>query len=304
MAGDVPAIAIITDEYAASGLMIEALKKTLGCSVYSDHDILGMTHREHGLKKDLLSKVTRGKSIPFNNFTHDREKCLSGLKKTLSNLLIADNCILVGIISHLIPASVTHVFRIQVSASRAVRIRRAVETGRYSENTALSAIEKADRDAARWIKSLPHLSSCDPPPCDLVIPSDDQPDSRMDVLQADEWAGQVRRLLEDAPFAPPPPRAQELFDFRIDADAALALASIGSGFLVHSTMGNVTVTLDRKVMNLVQIQQEIIETVSAISGVRSVKTKIGPNYYQGNLVRSLDFGRFSRNRGDNRKKEQ
>lgn len=296
VANEMPVIAVTHRLYAEPRLLIRRLESAFGCPVYTDPDLLEITSADQGINTDLLDKVVRGNAIPLNHFTHDREKCLSALAKTLSNLVSQGNCILAGIISHLIPDSVTHVLRILASAPETARISRALDKDHSTHCSALTAMEKHDRRALGWVEGLKGANPWDHALYDLVIPPEDdragrgrEPGIYMSTAQADALARQILARLEQAPFAPPFPREREVLDFRIEADAALALAPVARGLIIRSRKGNVRVTLDRKVMNLVQIQQTLIDTVSALEGVVSVKTRIGPNYYRGKIVRNFDF---------------
>lgn len=300
-----PAIAITHRSYSDIRQLVEHLETALDCPVYTDSDLLEITARDHHIKPDLLGRVARGKSIPFNNFTHDREKSLSALMKTLAARLGTGNCIFTGIISHLIPPSVTHVFRILKADSSADRIANALNQDQQSKRAALATMEKHDRYAAQWTEPLRGCSPWDPDLYHMVIQgrrvdirpdirhgqgtvkADNQPDNQTEMI-----ADQVIRLLDRPPFSSPQPREQEYLDFKIVSDVAMILAPIARGISVSSSLGKVTVTLDKKVMNLVQIQQKIMAAASSVEGVGSVKIKIGPDYYRGNLIRNFDFGRL------------
>jgi hypothetical protein len=78
-------------------------------------------------------------------------------------------------------------------------------------------------------------------------------------------------------------------DFNISSRVDAALAGLGYHLIIESDSGHVLVTLDRKVMNLARVQKEIMDLAGAVPGVKSVKTKIGPNFYKGGVVRNLNL---------------
>ncbi len=308
-----PVIAITHRLYSDPRRLTQQLEKSLSCSVYTDNDLLEITAKDHGIKLDLLHKVVRGKPIPFNNFTHDREKCLSALIKTLSNLLATGNCILIGIVSHLIPQSVSHIFRILACAPQAKRIARGLSEGKSSKRAALTSMGKYDRYASQWTKNIIGHSPWHPDFYNLVLSpeccqdkntSKDEPAKSIDLTdsQVETLLKQICINLEQSPFTPPHPIEQERLDFTIEANVAMVLAPIARGIIVRSSLGDVTVTLDKKVMNLVHVQQKILAAASSVAGVNSVHIKIGPNYYKGNIIRSFDFGRSPRY-GKSKKKQ-
>ncbi|WDP92927.1 MAG: cytidylate kinase-like family protein [Desulfobacter sp.] len=285
-----PVIAITCGLHTAPRQLIEILAETYGATVCTDTDLVEATSLTQGLPDDLIFKVVHGKPVPHNEFTHDRERCVSGLKKTLSDAIARDNCIFIGIISHLIPASISHVFKILSTAPQPVRIRRAVENGRLSESSAESILEKADRRAEWWVKNLTGKLPLDTSQYDLVIAHEDAYTNHlnMDETLARYLAEQIKAALAAPPFNQPAPN--KISDFCINSNVEVALSAFGTGLLVDTQSGNVTVTLDRKVMNLSKIQQQIMAAATAVPGVETVKTKIGPNYYKGSIVKNFNIG--------------
>ncbi len=80
-----------------------------------------------------------------------------------------------------------------------------------------------------------------------------------------------------------------MIDFKLISEIDLVLSEIGQGLLIGIEGGNVIVTIDKKVMMLARLQQKIVTVVQKIPGVKSVETKIGKNYYKGNIIRNYEF---------------
>ena len=153
-------IAITCGMYAAPYRLIDALSALYQCAVYEDPALVKQTGQAQDLRTDLIFKSIQCRQIPFDNFTHDRKKCLAALKVQISQNILRGPCFSSGVLSHLI---------------------------------------------------------------------------------------------------------------------------------IESDSGHVLVTLDRKVMNLARVQKEIMDLAGAVPGVKSVKTKIGPNFYKGGVVRNLNL---------------
>ena len=66
--------------HANSEEIVQQLGKKLDCRIISDADILKITHHTHDISLTTLQKVLQNRQIAFNDFTHEREKCLSALK--------------------------------------------------------------------------------------------------------------------------------------------------------------------------------------------------------------------------------
>nr|MBL0716630.1 response regulator [Desulfobacterales bacterium] len=72
-------------------------------------------------------------------------------------------------------------------------------------------------------------------------------------------------------------------------DVEVAMSELGKGLQVDAADGKVVVTIDKKVLMLTKFEQKIINIVQKIPGVQSVETKIGKNFYEGNLIHNYDF---------------
>jgi two-component system, OmpR family, response regulator CpxR len=267
--------------HANSEEIVQLLGKKLDCRIISDADILELTHQSHDISLTTLQKVLESRQIAFNDFTHEREKCLSAMKKTLSDFVSEGNCILHGLIGHMIPKSVTHVMRVLIIAEKAQRIKNGMAKKGLSEKEITREIELSDKHATLWTSGLFHQKAWDESLYDIVIPS-----AKLDKTEAVDL---VSKHLKKIPFTLEDLIQQEIFDFKVTADVELALSQIGQGLLVESSKGNVVVTIDKKVMLLTKFQQKIIQTAQAVPGVVSVETKIGHNYYKGNIIHNYEF---------------
>lgn len=266
--------------HANSEKIVHLLGEKFNCRIVTDAEILEKTHYTQNIDLTTLQKVLESRQIAFNDFTHEREKCLSALKKTLADLVSEGNCILHGIIGHLIPKATTHVMRVLIIAEKAQRIKNGMAKG-LSEKEATREIELSDKHAILWTTALFNQKAWDESLYDIVIPS-----GKLDANQAVDL---VSKYLQKLPFTLEDLIKQEVSDFKLLADVELALSHIGQGLLVESNRGNVTVTIDKKVMLLTKFQQKIIQTAEAVPGVVSVETKIGQNYYKGNIIHNYEF---------------
>ncbi len=267
--------------HANSEEIVQLLGEKFDCRVINDAEVLKITHDTHNISLTTLHKVLESRQIAFNDFTHEREKCISSLKKTLSDLVSEGNCILHGLIGHLIPKTTTHVMRVLIIAEKAQRIKNGMAKKGVSENQATKEIEHLDKHAILWATALFNKKAWDESLFDIVIPS-----GKLDANQAVDL---VSKYLKKLPFTQEELIQQEVFDFKLIADVELALSHIGQGFIVESHKGAVVVTIDKKVMLLTKFQQKIIQTAEAVPGVTSVETKIGQNYYKGNIIHNYEF---------------
>lgn len=276
-----PVIALTTPLFTDTRGLFERLQGQWDCRVYGDDDIIAKTARDHQIPPDLLTRVVQVSPIAFNNFTHEREKALAALEKTLADLLVQGNCIFSGIICHLIPDRITHVFRVLAVSGRASRTENAARLKGLSGETADQALTEADQGADRWVRQVKNTSLRDESIYHLVLDLDgDGP----------EAANRIQTAVSVPPYAGRKPRKREVADLSVSAAVQLVLARLGGGLKVSADAGHVIVTIEKRRMNLPQTQSEIMASAKQVPGVVSVKTRIGANYYKSEMIKAFDFG--------------
>lgn len=274
-------LAITSGLYSNEEEIIKKLSKKFNINVLTDTDIIQATHQTSNIKVSTLQKVVQSKPIAFNDFTHEKEKCLALLKQTLSDSTQKGDCIFHGFLTHLIPKEISHIMRILIITDKKNRITNGMEKNNLNENEATRNIEEADKYAALWTNSIFQKKAWDESLFDIVIPSD--------KIDSDESVALISKNLEKLLSNKEDLIKKELFDFKLIADIDVALTDIGTGLITEADNGHITVTIDKKVMMLSSFQQKIVKTVEGISGVKSVETKIGHNYYKGNIIRNYEF---------------
>lgn len=274
-------LSITNGLFADSEKIIKMLARQLNCKIITDEHIIEKTHQEYNIKIASLLKVAENKQIVFNDFTHEKEKCIAALKKTLAGFVKEGNCIFHGLMGHLIPKEATHIMRILIIAEKKQRIQNAMSNNNLSEKEATKEIYNSDKLAFLWTSFLFQKKAWDNSLYDIIIPSK--------TLDVEESVNLVSKHLQKLPFNDEELIELEALDFKLASEVESALSEIGQGLLVKSKNSNIDVTIDKKVMMLTKFQQKIIQTAQTIKGVKSVETKIGKNYYKGNIVRNYEF---------------
>ncbi len=276
-----PIISVTNGIYANSNEIVQMFGEQFNCSIVTDADIIEKTHQTSKIKKATLQKVVESKQIAFNDFTHDKEKSIIALKKSLADFVKKGNCIFYGLLGHLIPKEVSHVMRILIIAAKEKRIQNAMAQNKLSEKEAIKEIYNSDKQAFLWTASIFNKKAWDETLYDIVIPSR--------KFNAQEAADLVLKHLEKLPFNDEDIIEHEVLDYQLAALLESVLSEIGQELKVKSRDGNVIVTIDKKVLMLSKFQQKIIKTVEAVQGVKSVETKIGQNYYKSNIIHHFEF---------------
>ena len=273
-------LTIFNGLYSNAKKIITQLETTSGYTVITDKQIVDRTASIHNLKLSTIQKVLQSKQIAFNDFTHEKEKCIACLRQTVSEYLQADNCIFHGISGHLIPKSISHVMRILIITDKETRIKNGMTNHGSSRKETLKTINHFDRNAILWTKEILDKNAFDESLYDMLIPTD-----KLGVSQSvDLITNQIKRFNS----LPDELIKKEALDFKLAARVEVALAGAGSKLEIESDDGNILVTINKNVMMLAKFKQKITNIAKGISGVKSVETKLGKNYYSNTIIRKLD----------------
>jgi two-component system response regulator CpxR len=84
--------------------------------------------------------------------------------------------------------------------------------------------------------------------------------------------------------------SQELVqDFLLGASVAVALAKEGHNVDVSAKHGSVTLSINKHVLMLNRLEDELKSIADKVPGVKAVETKVGKNYYKADIYRKFDF---------------
>jgi CheY-like chemotaxis protein len=274
-------LTITSGLYSNAGETAKKLAEKTNGKVITDADIIEKAHKTNDINLSTLQKVLDSKPLAFNDFSHEKEKCLATIQKTISDYAASGDCIFHGILGHLIPGEISHTMKILIITDKKTRTQNGIASHDLSEKEALKHINHSDKIAALWTNGLFHRKAWDEALYDIVIPSD-KLDTHESVSLIIEHRKKLLANKEDL-------IKKEISDFSLISDINLALSEIGQGLSVKTNDGNVIVTIDKKVMMLTRFQQKIMTAVQKIPGVKSVETKIGKSYYKGTIIRNFEF---------------
>jgi CheY-like chemotaxis protein len=158
----------------------------------------------------------------------------------------------------------------------------ALESGKYSEKEALNLIRKHDEDCAAWVKMLweqgdPWTTSL----YDIIIPTDKTSPGEASEL-----------IMENASSEIVKPTARSLKaveDFHLAASVEAALTREGHEISVDARDGAVIITINKHVLMLGRLEDELKELARQVPGVKSVVTVIGRNFHKTDIYRKFDF---------------
>lgn len=262
--------------------MVQNLVDHTGYRLVSDEEVAASATRLSGLGAGKIARAFTGKASVFNSFTHEKERSIAFLKLALAEMLPADNLIVSGYVSHLIPKKITHTLRVCLIADLKYRSAAAARAAGGSKKEAAKLIHKQDEAAALWVSAV--AGSNDPWAAalyDILIPMDKvTPAEAQDII--------LSHFRQDV-LQPTGASRQAAQDFLLAAQVEVALAKEGHNVQVGSASGAVTLIINKHVLMLSRLEDELKSIAGKVPGIRSLETKVGKDYYQADVYRRYDF---------------
>ncbi len=275
-------IGIFSGKFCSEEPVLRELQESTGYKLVFDKDIVKLTSAQSGVPEGKIERAFLAKTSVFNNFTHEKERSIAEMKLAVSETLAQDNLILSGFSSQLIPREITHVLRVCLIADMKYRKSVAATEKNLSEKEATALIHKQDGDCGAWVQSL--LESKDPwdySLYDIVIP--------MDKTEIKEAVSTIRDYLKKDLLQPTQKSRNALADFLLSAAVGVALAKEGHDAGVSASGGSVTITINKHVLMLSRLEEELKAIAARVPGVQSVIATVGKNFHKSDIYRKFDF---------------
>jgi two-component system, OmpR family, response regulator CpxR len=275
-------ITIFTGCFCRTEDVVRTVSDRLGYTIIEDQAVIAETGKRFQIDQHKLSKAITGKASIFNKFTHEKERSLACLKVVLSEFLKQDNLLVLGFLGQFIPRDISHVLKVCIIADMKYRVEVAASAERLSEKEALKRIHKDDESRVLWMEHLfQKRDPWAPELYDIVIPMHGTSvDSAVEII-LDNLEKEVLRVSEASRKA--------LEDFSLAAQVDLKLAREGHDVTVSAKDGEVLLTINKHVLMLSALEEELKKIAGTVPGVRSVAAKVGAGYYQSDVYRKFDF---------------
>jgi two-component system, OmpR family, response regulator CpxR len=278
-------MSVITFVSAAFSNDAAVIEEILG---QSDYRVLGLEEilseavAASGLSEAKLMAAFSAKTSVFNRFTHEKERSVGHLRLALANVLQQDKLIISGPVAFLVPEKITYVLRVGLVAERAFRVGEAVRLNKLSEKTALQQIRHQEEDLAALLKMVGRGEDpWDAGLYDIIIP--------MDKTSPGEAAGLIVEKAGSNVVAMTDHSRDILEDFRLAARVEVELAQQGHNVAVDAQSGAITLTINKNVLMLSRLEEDLKSIAGKVSGVKSVATRVGQGFHQADIYRRYDF---------------
>lgn len=277
-----PIITIFSGAFCHEESIVREVVECNGYRQISEDEIVAEASRRSTLAESKIRRAFSAKTSVFNKFTLEKERSLANIRLAIAGLITADNTLITCFSGQLIPATISHTLRICLIAPKKYRIAAAAEQQGISEKEAAKQVQQRDEDCSFWIDTVFGKSDpWDPSLYDIVLPVDKLSVGDAAVLIADNAAKDIIQQTADS--------KQMLEDFRLAAETEAALVQQGHIVEVSAKNGAVTLTINKHVLRLNRLKEELKSIAEPIAGVKSVETKIGKDFHKSDIYRRHDF---------------
>ncbi len=275
-------ITIFSGTFCKEEPVVKNVLLSTGYKLVTDKDIVAEACRLSGVPANKIMKAFSSKESVFNNFTHEKEVSTAWLKLAVAEKLSDGELLISGFTGRLIPKSISHVLRVCIIADMKFRASNAAAEQKISEKDAVKLIHKQDEDRIAWISNLFNKNDpWDSSLYDLVIPMD-----KMDIEKA------VSLIVDNAgkEVVKPTSRSKKAVEnFILASKVEMHLAREGHTVGISAKDGAVTIIINKHVLLLSKLEDELRDIALKVPGVKTVETKVGEGYYQTDIYRKYDF---------------
>lgn len=280
-------INIFSGLFCGADAVIRDVMESTGYRLIGDEQVIHQAAETSGMPENKVRRAFSAKTSVFNTFTHEKECSIACLRLALATELEAGPAVVHGFAGLLIPPAISHMLRVCIIAEMPYRIRQAAISRQLAEKEALKQIRASDVDSAAWTEAL--FSVKDPwdnTLYDIVLPM-----NRMDAAKAGALIEE--NLIKDA-LRRTDASLQAQKDFLLAATVEMALSRAGHDVSVAAENGAVVLTINKQVLMLARLEEELRALAGAIDGVRSVITRVGKDFHQAHIYRKHSFEMPSR----------
>ena len=280
-------ITIFSGIFCSADAVVKDVMDSTGYRLIDDSQVVVDAARLSGMLETKIRRAFSTKTSVFNKFTHEKEYSIAALRLSLARALADGPAVVHGFASHLITPGLNHVLKVCLIAESAYRITQAGALQDVEEKEALKRIHACDADCAAWTGSLRRVPDpWDETLYDIVIPM-----NRVDVARAGALIEE--NLIKDA-LRRTPESVQQEKDFLLAATVGMALCRAGHDVQTVADQGRLTLTINKQVLMLSRLEEELKSIAGAIDGVVSVTTRVGEDFHQTHIYRKHNFESPSR----------
>lgn len=274
-------ISVFAGSYCNEDLVINEILKKTGYKHLNDNDIVKKASKIFNISESKILKAFSSKTSVFNQFTHEKERSIGYIKLAVAETLTEDDFLIDGLSSILIPLGIAHILKVCLIADMKYRVSIASSSG-MSESEALKVIHKNDAEKISWVKAVCEKDDpWDVSLHDMVLPTNKiSPENIADLIK--ETLG--KNILQPSDIG-----KKAIQDFILACRVETALAKEGHFITAEAKDGEVTIIINKHVLMLKRLEEELQSLASKVPGVKSANTKVGKKFYQADIYRKYNL---------------
>ncbi len=280
-------ISIFNGTFCNTDAVVGDIIDSTGYRLITDDEVIDKASRISGMPAGKVCRAFSAKTSVFNQFTHEKERSIASLRLALATELATDPAIVKGFAGLLIPQSIGHVLRVCLIAEVPYRIEQAKTTFGIDEEPALQQVHARDADCAAWVETLHGVK--DPWNAglyDIVLP--------MNQLTVEKAGALIEENLIKAALRPTDASRKAQADFLLAARVEMALCKAGHNVSVTADNDQVILTINKQVLMLSRLEEELRSIAAPIDGVGPVEVRVGKNSHEDSIYRKATFEAPSR----------
>jgi len=262
--------------------VLSELVATTELKVVGDKEVVGEAAKLSGKDESKIRKAFSAKTSVFNKFTMEKEAATAYMKLALANMMNEDSLLVRGYAGLLVPRAISHVLKICLVADLPYRNQVGIKDLGVSEKEAAKMILNDDVDRAAWVHTLFEKDDpWDPSLFDMVLSLDKRTpsDAALAIVQ-----NATKPILQ-----PTQESTRAIDDFRLAAEVETTLFAEGHHVSVSVENGAATLVINRQVMMLKRLEEELKTVAEKVTGVTSVITEVGKDFHKSQIYRKHDF---------------
>lgn len=277
-----PRISIFSGNFCNTDAVVSDVIGSTGFRLITDETVINKAAEVSGMPDSKIRRAFSAKTSVFNKFTHEKECSIACLRLALATALTGGSAIVQGFSSLLIPQTISHVLRVCIIAETPYRISQARDRYGLNEKEALKQIHTHDADSTTWVETL-HGSKdpWDASLYDIILP--------MNRLTVQEAGALIEENLIKEAVRPTEASKTAQEDFLLAARVEMALAKDGHDVSVTAQAGRVTLTINKQVLMLSRLEDELRSIAAPMPGVKSVETRLGKDFHESHIYRKHSF---------------
>jgi len=273
-------LSIFNGTYCFGVEIANQLADKLQYTLVKEDDLLVEVSNQYNISvKKLKSALYEDPSV-FNEFTHEKERALTYIKFEIAKLIQRDSIVLQGFSAHLIPKELSSVLRVCIISDIEHRIKVAakIQSGKKINH---SDILKEDAPLNNLTTHLFSKKLWDSQLYDIMIPIDKRLEAEAINIVMENIQKDVVKTSEKSKL--------EMEDFLTAALTQKTLSQNGHEVNVTCKDMVITITIEKYVLRLKHLEDELRKIAMTVKGVRGVEIKAGKNFRSdGSVYKKFD----------------